>query len=102
MPNKKPIKKSDVFPITLYVFASLVVLVGLVGFGLGLLLAIAGGSPFYLASGIVFLASGVQLFRGRASALHLASLNFVITWIWAFAEVGIDGWALLPRVDLIS
>src|ERR1019366_2133812 len=30
-----------------------------------------------------------------------AALNFIITWIWALAEVGLDGWALLPRVNLI-
>jgi membrane-bound PQQ-dependent dehydrogenase (glucose/quinate/shikimate family) len=102
MRSDKPIKKLDVFPLTLYAFASFVVLVGLVSLVIGFLLAISGGSAFYLASGTIFLVSGVQLFRRRASALHLAALNFVITWIWAFAEVGLDGWALLPRVDLIS
>jgi membrane-bound PQQ-dependent dehydrogenase (glucose/quinate/shikimate family) len=85
----------------LYLFATGVALVGLIVFVLGLWLATCGGSAFYLISGVLLSVSGVQLFRRRASALHFAALNFVVTWIWALVEVQFDGWALLPRVDLI-
>ncbi|HWF47342.1 MAG TPA: PQQ-binding-like beta-propeller repeat protein [Bryobacteraceae bacterium] len=85
----------------LYVFASGVTLVGLIIFVLGIWLATRGGSAFYLMSGGSLFLSGAQLFRRRASAMIFAVLNFVLTWIWALAEVQLDGWALLPRVDLI-
>lgn len=85
----------------LYVFASCVTLLGIIILVLGLWLATRGGSAFYLISGGLLSLSGAQLFRRRASALHLAVLNFAVTWIWALAEVQLDGWALLPRVDLI-
>jgi membrane-bound PQQ-dependent dehydrogenase (glucose/quinate/shikimate family) len=85
----------------LYVFASGVTLVGLIIFVLGVWLATRGGSAFYLISGGLLSLSGAQLFRRRASALHFAVLNFVVTWVWALLEVQFDGWALLPRVDLI-
>jgi len=86
---------------SLYGFATGVVFAGSLIFVLGFLLAKQGGSPFYLLSGAIYLASGVQLFRHRASAVHLLALNFVVTWIWALVEVGLDVWALLPRVDMI-
>jgi glucose dehydrogenase len=85
----------------LHVFSICVTLAGFSIIVLGFMLATRGGSTFYLASGLILLSSGVQLFRRRASAVHLAALNFIVTWIWALAEVGLDGWALLPRVDLI-
>ena len=89
------------FRSTCYIFATCVTFTGLVLLVLGASLAALGGSPLYVLSGALFLASGVQLFRGRLSALHLAALNFVFTGVWALWEVGLDGWALLPRVDLI-
>lgn len=68
--------------------------------GLGVKLAASGGSVFYALSGAVLIACGVQLMRKRASATHLAILNFAVTWAWALWEVGLNGWALLPRVNL--
>lgn len=70
--------------------------------GLGSQLALQGGSVFFAFSGALLLLSGLQLFRRRDSAIHLAGLNFVATWIWAVAEVGFDGWAILPRVNFIT
>ncbi len=73
----------------------------------GLLLSL--GSAFLLRKGVVspdlflpllIIVSGVQIFRRRRSALHLFILYFILTWITAVAEVGLDGWSLLPRVDL--
>ena len=93
--------KTFVFWSTPYIFATCVTLCGLALLVSGASLAALGGNPLYILSGALFLASGVQLFRGRLSALHFAALNFVFTWVWALCEVGLDGWALLPRVDLI-
>ncbi len=48
----------------------------------------------------LLIASGVQIFRRQRSALHLFIAYFILTWMAAVAEVGLDGWSLLPRVDL--
>jgi quinoprotein glucose dehydrogenase len=93
--------KASISSSIFYVFAAGVTLTGVAILVVGCLLVLRGGSAFYLASGAILLASGVQLFRRSAWALDLAALNFFATWIWALAEVGLDGWALLPRVDLI-
>ena len=69
---------------------------------LGGLLVAEGGSWFYLASGAALFAASVQLFRRRRSGAWLIALTFVATWIWALAEVGLDKWALLPRVNFIT
>ena len=48
---------------------------------------------------LLIVAAGVQILQRRRSALHLFILYFILTWIAAVAEVGLDGWSLLPRVD---
>jgi len=48
---------------------------------------------------LLIIAAGVQILRRRRSALHLFILYFILTWIAAVTEVGLDGWSLLPRVD---
>lgn len=77
-------------------------LAGLVMGGLGVMLALSGGSVFYAFSGALLIASAVQLLRRKISAVHITAFNFLATWVWAFFEVGLDGWALLPRVNFIS
>jgi membrane-bound PQQ-dependent dehydrogenase (glucose/quinate/shikimate family) len=86
----------------LRVIATGIACAGLILLPLGALLARHGGSPFYLATGMILSVVAVGLFLRRGWALHLLALTFVGTWIWAVAEVGLDGWALLPRVDMIS
>ena len=48
---------------------------------------------------LLIVAAGVQILQRRRSALHLFILYFILTWIGAMAEVGLDGRSLLPRVD---
>ncbi|MBC2665155.1 membrane-bound PQQ-dependent dehydrogenase, glucose/quinate/shikimate family [Novosphingobium flavum] len=85
-----------------YLLAAGTALAGLFLAALGAQLAWAGGSAFYALSGALLLLAGLQLARRRLSAIHLTALNFAATWAWAIHEVGLDGWALLPRVDFIS
>ena len=85
-----------------WLFCAAVAGSGLLLAGLGGLLVAEGGSWFYLLSGLVLIASAVQLARKRRSAIVLAAVLFAATWIWALAEVGLDGWALLPRVNFIT
>ena len=64
----------------------------------GIWLAALGGSAYYFIAGIGLIASGVLLARRRLAGAWLYCAVFVGTLIWAFAEVGTDNWALVPRV----
>jgi len=81
------------------------VVIGLLGLGVlagGLWLLIAGGSPSYLAMGIGLLVSGVLLMQRRAWGFGVYALTLAGTLAWAVWEVGLDRWALVPRVALLA
>lgn len=76
-------------------------LVLLMGLGLaygGALLALAGGSWYYLLSGLLSIGSGVLLWRSNGAGAKLFAALTLGTIAWAFWEAGADHWALLPRV----
>lgn len=76
-------------------------LLALVGVALavgGAWLAILGGSLYYLLAGIGLAASGYLLLRGRPLGAYLYLGIFALTVIWALWEVGLNVWALVPRV----
>ncbi|MET0748176.1 MAG: PQQ-binding-like beta-propeller repeat protein, partial [Rhizobium sp.] len=64
----------------------------------GVKLALLGGSLYYAVIGLFLIASGVLTALGRVRGLHLYALAFLITLIWSLYEVGLDGWALVPRL----
>jgi quinoprotein glucose dehydrogenase len=64
----------------------------------GAWLAVLGGSVYYVLTGVAMIASGALLGRRRLLGGWLYCAVFVITVIWAFAEVGANDWALVPRV----
>lgn len=76
-------------------------------FGLPLLiggarLIVLGGSWYYLPAGLAFIASGgLLMFRRRLGATVYGAL-FVVTVIWSLFEVGLNGWALVPRIFGLS
>jgi len=82
----------------LKIFALIVALFGLALAAGGLWLITLGGSWYYLLAGASMLASGVLLFLQRLSGVWLYWLVFIGTLVWALWEVGLDPWALLPRV----
>lgn len=57
-----------------------------------------GGSWYYLPAGLALLLTGLLLWRGDLRALWLYLATWVVTLAWAYGEVGVDGWALVPRV----
>src|SRR5438874_666317 len=57
-----------------------------------------GGSPYYLPAGIALVAAGVLVFRGRAAGAWLYGAFFLVTILWSYYEVGLNGWGLLPRL----
>lgn len=82
----------------LKIFALIVALFGLALAAGGLWLITLDGSWYYLLAGAGMLVSGVLLFLQRLSGVWLYWLVFIGTVVWALWEVGLDPWALLPRV----
>lgn len=64
----------------------------------GAWLTYLGGTIYYLLSGALLFAVGVCLWRRQLVSLPLYALYLSGTVFWAFAEVGFDPWALLPRL----
>jgi len=80
------------------VLATVLALIGLaLTIGGGWLLAL-GGSPYYLLAGLGLVASGVMLWRLKLLGAWIYIGVFVLTVLWALWEVGLNGWALVPRV----
>lgn len=80
------------------IFASFLLLIGLVLAAGGVRLATLGGSLYYLIAGVALIASAVLLWRGERWGAYLYGLLTVGTVVWALTESGFDGWALAPRV----
>ncbi|WP_082582966.1 membrane-bound PQQ-dependent dehydrogenase, glucose/quinate/shikimate family [Frateuria sp. Soil773] len=66
--------------------------------GGGWLLAL-GGSAYYLLAGLGVAATGGLLLAARREALWLYALVVLGSTLWALAEVRLDGWQLLCRLD---
>jgi quinoprotein glucose dehydrogenase len=64
----------------------------------GLWLAAIGGTYYYLFTGISLVISGLLIIRHRAAGAWLYTAIYLVTVIWAFWEVGLNGWALVPRL----
>lgn len=80
------------------ILALVLALIGLVlAIGGGWLLSL-GGSPYYLLAGLGLIASGVLLWRLNLLGAWIYIGVFVLTVLWALWEVGLNGWALVPRV----
>lgn len=83
-------------------FSIIVALFGLALAAGGVWLITLGGSWYYLIAGTGMLISGVLLFMQRISGVLLYWLVFIGTLIWAIWEVGLDPWALVPRVVALA
>ena len=69
---------------------------------LGVVLLLAGGSPYYVLSGVTLAACSFLLFKGDARGAWVYGIFLFITYLWSFYEVGLDAWALMPRVAMFS
>ena len=76
---------------------------------LGLALAVAGatlfwmgGSAYYVILGLALLASAWFLSRARPLGVRIFVAAWLCTVVWAIWEAGFDGWALAPRLILLS
>ncbi|MGO4774095.1 PQQ-binding-like beta-propeller repeat protein, partial [Lysobacter sp. 2RAB21] len=68
----------------------------------GAQLVAAGGSWYYVLAGVAVLASGVLIALRRRAGFWLFGATSAATIAWALWEVGLDGWALIPRLAWIS
>lgn len=64
----------------------------------GAWLLMLGGSFYYLPAGLALVASGTLLALGRPLGAWIYTGLYVLTLLWALWEVGLNGWALVPRV----
>ena len=80
------------------ILAVVFLLIGVILTGGGAWLLSLGGSFYYLLAGLGLVATGVMLFRLRPAGAWIYAGVFVLTVLWALWEVGLDGWALVPRV----
>ncbi|MGH6706885.1 MAG: membrane-bound PQQ-dependent dehydrogenase, glucose/quinate/shikimate family, partial [Sphingomicrobium sp.] len=96
--SDQPAKGRNNRSLIILLLGGLLALIGLVLAAGGAWLAILGGSLYYLLAGLGLLASGVLLVRGRVAGAFLYLVVFAVTVLWAFWEVGLNGWALVPRI----
>jgi quinoprotein glucose dehydrogenase len=83
---------------TTVIFGVVLLLLGLaIGTG-GIWLIVLGGSWYYALAGFGLLLSGLLLTRLSQDGAWLYLIVYLGTWIWAIWEVGLDGWALVPRL----
>ncbi|WP_454883283.1 outer membrane protein assembly factor BamB family protein [Sphingomonas oryzagri] len=78
---------------------------GLVAALIGLVLAIGGidllrlgGSLYYLLAGLGLIASGALIILRRRLGFWIYATVLLLTLLWSLVEVGLDGWALVPRL----
>jgi len=80
------------------VLAIIIILLGLPLLIGGVDLAMLGGSLYYVIVGVLLVIAGALMVMDKSSGALLFLLAWVGTLVWALWEVGLDGWALLPRV----
>ncbi|MDO9433826.1 membrane-bound PQQ-dependent dehydrogenase, glucose/quinate/shikimate family [Hydrogenophaga sp.] len=84
------------------IWAVLLALAGLVLVVMGGRLALLGGSLYYLLAGVVLVAAAFFLGKGRSLGVWLLGGLLIATLLWAWWEVGNDGWALVPRLAWLA
>ncbi len=76
----------------------LLAVIGLILAAGGAYLAWLDGSWYYLLAGVGLLVSGGLIGTDRRSGVLVYAAVWALTLVWAFWEVGLDGWALVPRL----
>lgn len=73
-------------------------LVGILLVAGGMVLAVEGGSPYYLFAGLAVVAAAVLIWRGDPRGPWLYAAMLVGTIAWSVWEVGSDPWGLMARL----
>jgi len=64
----------------------------------GVRLIALGGSWYYLPAGIALITSGALLMLRRRLGAVVYGVLFIVPVLWSLFEVGLNGWALVPRI----
>ncbi|PZR34352.1 membrane-bound PQQ-dependent dehydrogenase, glucose/quinate/shikimate family [Caulobacter segnis] len=96
MKTQVPYKAASAWPARL--LGAVLLLIGLVLAAGGLQLLLLGGSLYYLPAGLGLIIAGVLMIRRSVVGVWVYLAVFLATVIWALWEVGLDGWALIPRL----
>ncbi|MGH8177668.1 MAG: membrane-bound PQQ-dependent dehydrogenase, glucose/quinate/shikimate family [Steroidobacter sp.] len=85
-----------------YIFSVVLVLLGLVFAAGGVRLISLGGSFYYALAGLALITSGALLWRRDRRGSFVYGLLLVATLLWSLFEVGVNLWALAPRLLALS
>ena len=84
--------------VAVWSISSILAVVGATLLAGGVALILDSGSAYYLAAGLAVLASAVALVRRSSYAVIIYAGLLIGTLLWSLWEVGLDGWALAPRL----
>tara|TARA_B100000378_G_scaffold277177_1_gene276842 strand:+ start:49952 stop:52315 length:2364 start_codon:yes stop_codon:yes gene_type:complete len=82
--------------------AILVLLLGISLIWIGAQLLLAGGSPYYVAGSLAFIAVAGLLWRQSARALYVYAAIWTLSLAWSVWEAGFAFWPLLGRMGLLT
>ena len=80
------------------ILGCVLVILGLIIAAGGIWLMALGGSWYYVIAGLGLTGSGILMLRQRVESVWVYLAIWLVTLIWAYAEVGLNGWAMVPRV----
>ena len=98
--NEGSVKHSRLRYFGMVVFGIVLIIAGAILAVLGFKLLRLHGSPYYLTIGLVWVIAGLLTLFRRGAGLYLYAISFIATLIWSLWESGLNGWALVPRLDL--
>src|SRR6476660_2037904 len=80
------------------ILGGVIALIGIILALGGAKLISVGGSWYYLIAGLALIVAGLAVAQRKLLGAWIYAGAFVITALWAFWEVGLNGWALVPRL----
>ena len=80
------------------ILGGIIALIGIILALGGAELIAAGGSWYYLFAGLALIVAGLAIARRKLLGAWIYVGTFLVTALWSFWEVGLNGWALVPRL----
>src|SRR5262245_57295612 len=92
---RKPTGRAEWFVVVL---GGVIALIGITLALGGAQLIAVGGSWYYLFAGLALIVAGLAVAQRKPLGAWMYVGAFVATMLWAFWEVGLNGWPLVPRL----
>src|SRR5215475_4216898 len=92
---RKPTGRAEWFVVVL---GGVIALIGTILALGGAQLVAVGGSWYYLFAGLALIVAGLAVAQRKLLGAWIYAGAFAVTVLWAFWEVGLNGWALVPRL----